>query len=125
MQHYYKNQEKIAIQKRQKYYGERELYLEYSKNYYNNNKSKAFAKSAKRRATKIQRTPPWLSEICLEEIKTIYKRAQLIKLFTGETWHVDHIIPLQGKTVSGLHVPWNLQILPAEDNLRKANKFTP
>ncbi len=69
---------------------------------------------AKRRSTKLQRTPPWAD---LKAIEAIYTRAQLL----GE--HVDHIIPLRGKLVSGLHVAENLQCLPATENQRKGNKF--
>lgn len=125
IKHYYNNQDQIAEQRKQKYPGVQKRRLEYGKTHYENNKAQYFARSAIRRSTKLQRTPPWLSEECALEIKTLYTRAQLIKQFTGEIWHVDHIVPLKGKKVSGLHVPWNLQLLPAEENLSKANKFTP
>jgi len=71
------------------------------------------ASSAKRRAAKLNRTPSWAD---LEKIKEVYANCP-------EGYHVDHIIPLQGKTVSGLHVETNLQYLTAEENLKKGNKF--
>jgi hypothetical protein len=91
-------------------------------NWAKRNKGKVNAKSMKRFSSKILRTPPWLTTKQLLEIQDFYIRAKIAEDFTGEKWHVDHIIPLRGKTVSGLHVPWNLQLLPALKNISKGNK---
>lgn len=80
------------------------------------------ASRAKRRAAKLNRTPIWLTKDHLEEIKDYYTAAEMFRQYTGEQYHVDHVVPLQGENVSGLHVPWNLQVLPAKENLMKSNK---
>jgi len=67
-------------------------------------------------------TPVWAD---LQAIKEIYKKAHKLKKETGENWHVDHIVPLKGKIVSGLHVEYNLQILTATENCKKSNRYWP
>ena len=68
---------------------------------------------AARRARKYTATPKWANR---EKIKEIY-------LNCPKGYHVDHIIPLQGKLVTGLHVETNLQYLPAKENIAKGNKY--
>lgn len=82
------------------------------------NQAKRTAIQNKRRAALLKATPTWLSKAHLSQIEKIYEESSL----SAEPTHVDHIIPLQGKNVCGLHVPWNLQILPATENLKKHNK---
>lgn len=68
-------------------------------------------------------TPKWLSAVHKLAIKEIYKNCKELTKTTGIKHHVDHIVPLKGKTVSGLHVPWNLQILIATENCKKKNYY--
>lgn len=87
-----------------------------------NNLGLVLADCAKRRAAKIKRTPAWLTEFDVLKMKCLYQLAAMRNRESGYAWHVDHIIPLQGVFVSGLHVPSNLQVIQAIDNLRK-NKY--
>lgn len=74
----------------------------------------------KRQAAELQRVPLWADHA---KIRAVYREALRITKATGISHHVDHIIPLQGKNVSGLHVENNLQILTATDNIRKNNRM--
>lgn len=88
--------------------------------WYVKNKAKVLAASRARQIAKIQRTPVWAD---LEAIEKIYEDAKRISDELGVPHEVDHIIPLQGETVSGLHVHWNLQIISRTENRKKGNKF--
>lgn len=81
------------------------------------------AKCGRRRASLLNATPSWLSFIHHAQIEEFYELAQAKKMQTGIEIHVDHIIPLQGNGVRGLHVPWNLQLLTEKENCSKHNKF--
>jgi len=84
------------------------------------NADKQNAYGAKRRAAEIQRTVPWAN---LNTIRAFYTEAQRLTNETGVVHHVDHILPLQGTNVSGLHIETNLQVLPYYENLSKSNNY--
>ena len=86
-------------------------------------KARHNALKAKRRAAQKKRIPAWLSEEDLTAIIETYKNAAELSSSTGVAHAVDHIIPLQGMLVSGLHVPSNLQVLTKSENSRKHNTF--
>lgn len=87
------------------------------------NPAKRSAISAKRRATKLLATPSWLTKDDIKKIESFYILAKNLTLSTGIRHDVDHIVPLRGKNVSGLHVPWNLQVLTSYENGSKGNKY--
>ena len=133
---------------KQRYLEKKEQILKQSLNYYSQNKDKRkeykiqnkeiiksktrvyvqnnldyfVFKNGYRRALKRNATPSWITKDQLQIIKKLYKEAKNKEIQTGFKWHVDHIIPLNGSNVCGLHVPWNLQLLPATQNLSKGNK---
>ena len=95
-----------------------------NKRWRTNNQAAVQAESVKRIAGKLQRTPCWLDEDDFWMITQAYELASLRTKMFGFSWQVDHIIPLRGKVVSGLHMPTNLQVITAVENRRKSNKFT-
>lgn len=78
---------------------------------------------ARRRAAKLQATPNWLTPDDHWWFDEIYELVELREKATGIKWHADHIVPLQNKTVCGLHVPWNMRVIPAAENRSKGNRW--
>jgi hypothetical protein len=82
--------------------------------------AQALADSASRRSSLINAIPNWADK---KAIKKIYEDCILIYANTGVRHEVDHVVPLRGATVTGLHIASNLQIIKASDNRRKSNKY--
>ena len=75
------------------------------------------------RAKKIGRIPKWLSSEDRWMIKEVYYLARLRTKLTGIQFDVDHVIPMNGKNVCGLHVPTNMQVITHSENSRKGNRY--
>ena len=124
----YRNDNKEEIKEYNKQYRDKTLdkRLAQLKEWRSKNPSKVNQYSAKRRAS-IKRSLPLLdgdlAELNSFIIEEAYSLSRLRTDITNIPWHVDHIIPLNGKNVCGLHVGINLQVIPAKDNLSKSNKY--
>lgn len=118
-----KNREKILITARQWRQANAGKCNAFSRKWRAENQAHMRRLHAKRRADQLARTPLWLTNDDWWLMNEIYQLAEQRTQATHVDWHVDHIIPLRGKTVSGLHVPSNLQVILATDNLRKGNCY--
>jgi len=86
-------------------------------------KTQVLADNKVRRRKHRDATPPWLTRKQKSEIRQLYQIAITMTQTTGEQYVVDHIVPLRGESVCGLHVPWNLRVITQEENLAKSNKL--
>jgi hypothetical protein len=118
-----KYQDKVGLYHTQYRAENRDLVNQRCADYRKRNPHVYAAHAAKRNAVKLQRTPKWVSENDMWMVEEAYKLAALRTKLFGFPWHVDHIIPLQGKLVSGLNTPYNLQVIPAVENRTKKNTF--
>jgi hypothetical protein len=91
----------------------------YQHEHYLKNKTSYVAARARRRAAQTNATPSWLTAIDKAQIQEMYDVLVARETQIGVKHHVDHIIPIMGKNVSGMHVPWNLQVITATENLSK------
>jgi len=89
------------------------------------NIGKVKADKARRKAQIEIATPKWLNQWQLEAIAMSYQMADLRTQCFGEQYQVDHIVPIRGKEVCGLNVPWNLEVIKKSENLKKGNKLLP
>jgi hypothetical protein len=96
---------------------------EYLKEHYKANKERYVAARARRRAAQESATPTWLTAIDKAMIQEMYDVSEARYIQTGIKHHVDHIVPINGKGVAGMHVPWNLQVITAHENLSKGWRF--
>ena len=104
----------------------RPRYDEYARAYRASSREKVQAKQtargAKYKAAKLSATPPWLTDEDSRRIQVRYLEAAWMTRRTGIPHDVDHIVPLQGKTVCGLHVPWNLRVITKSFNASKQHR---
>lgn len=132
---YQKNKDRLREIRREWHNNNPEKRKEYTDRWYENggrnvkrayrqaNKHRVRAYSNRRRAAETNSIPVWLTDDHLDAIFDIYEEAERLTDETGIEYEVDHIVPLQGKTVCGLHVPWNLRAIPRADNRSKGNKL--
>ena len=106
------NKEMVRVYHQKYYKANKEKITDRNKSWAEANSGKVNAKGAKYRADRLQRTPSWAD---MEAIRPFYECCP-----SGH--EVDHIIPLKGKTVSGLHIAENLQWLPVSENRQKSNR---
>lgn len=98
----------------------RNRFDKYQSDYYSLNKHRFAARRSKRRAAQLRAMPDWADVVAIAKV---YRLAREMTLATGIKHVVDHVIPLQGRTVCGLHVESNLRVISEKENAHKWAKF--
>jgi hypothetical protein len=115
------NKAKRKATKAQQYQDNRDKFIARNQKSYADNPAYYILKGHKRnQRIKEFHTPSWVD---MKSISIIYKQARRRSAIEGIQYHVDHIVPLNSKLVTGLHVANNLQIIPAKLNLHKRNNL--
>lgn len=114
------NKEKINAKKKAWAIANKEKIKLAKSKWQKNNKNNGAKSTAKYRYNKYKSTPLWVD---FDLIAIEYELAAWCTKVMGKQYHVDHIIPLQGKRVCGLHVHNNLRVILATENISKSNKF--
>lgn len=122
-EYYRKNRETHLQRMMEHYQANLEVYKTRAIQWKIKNRDKWNARCMERYTLKLRACPKWLTEDEHWMIEQAYALAKMREQVCGGKWHVDHIVPLRGKTVSGLHVPWNLQVIPASVNCAKRNTW--
>jgi hypothetical protein len=115
-----RNKDRHSEINRKWYENNKEQHLANSKAWYEANKHRKLETTTAREKRCVLATPIWADR---ELIKELYALAKKLTEQTGIPHEVDHVIPLQGRNVSGLHVETNLQVITATENRRKSNKY--
>ena len=131
----YNKREDVKDRKNERYQENREAVIaaastrplhvkrEYQKTWKEKNMVWVRADTKARRRKHRNATPPWISRQQKADIRQLYQIAITMTKTTGEQYVVDHIVPLRGEDVCGLHVPWNLRVITQDENLKKSNKL--
>ena len=119
-----KNKEYQLAKRRECYSKNPDQYTSSNRKWAKNNRHKLSIKELKRYEYIKNATPKWLTKEHYNQMESIYWLSKLQQELTDTKYHVDYIVPLQGKIVCGLNVPWNLQVLEAKVNIAKSNNFS-
>lgn len=120
------NKDRLSASGKERYKRSKKNKQEYAKAYYLSNKDAYYIRGGKRRAAIKMAVPLWYyNEFETLLVEELYDKCSILSALTNKVFHVDHIVPIQSELVCGLHCFANLQILTAQQNISKSNRYWP